>query len=58
MQGVRELNVNGQQAQFMYTGDQNRLLQLLNNFSLVDVEIEEAPLEKIFMSYYGDENNA
>lgn len=58
MEGVRELNVNGQQAQFMYTSDQNQLLQLLNSFSLLDVEIEEAPLEKIFMSYYGDENNA
>ena len=58
MEGVRDLNVNGQQAQFMYTGDQNQLLQLLNSFNLLDVEIEEAPLEKIFMSYYGDENNA
>ncbi len=57
IQGVRELNVNGQQAQFMYTGNQNQLLELLNGFNLLDVEIEEAPLEKIFMSYYGDQNN-
>lgn len=57
IQGVRDLNVNGQQARFMYTGDQNKLLQLLNKFNLVDIQIEEAPLEKIFMRYYGDENN-
>lgn len=57
IQGIRELNVNGQQAQFMYTGNQNQLLELLNRFNLLDIEIEEAPLEKIFMSYYGDQNN-
>ncbi|QLG64235.1 ABC transporter ATP-binding protein [Halorarum salinum] len=40
---------------FTYTGEVNRLLARLHRFDLVDLTVEEAPLEDAFMRFYGAE---
>ncbi|QFU83092.1 ABC transporter ATP-binding protein [Natronorubrum aibiense] len=42
---------------FTYTGDINRLLGTLSEYELLDLSIEEAPLEDVFLRFYGDEND-
>lgn len=39
---------------FTYTGDYDTLLSRLTHFEILDVEIEEAPLEDVFMRFYDD----
>jgi len=39
--------------QFTYTGDINDLLAELNAYSFVDLDVEEAPLEEVFIRFYG-----
>ncbi|ESP89794.1 ABC transporter ATP-binding protein [Candidatus Halobonum tyrrellensis] len=39
---------------FAFTGEYNALLAQLNRYDVVDVEIEEAPLEEVFLRFYGD----
>jgi ABC-2 type transport system ATP-binding protein len=43
---------------FTYTGSYNALLTHLQAFDVLDLEIEEAPLEEIFMRFYGDDTTA
>ncbi|MFB6189535.1 MAG: ABC transporter ATP-binding protein [Halapricum sp.] len=40
-------------VRFTYTGDVNDLLAALSDYRLVDLDIEEAPLEEVFMRFYG-----
>ncbi|ELY44582.1 ABC transporter ATP-binding protein [Natronorubrum sulfidifaciens] len=42
---------------FTYTGDINRLLTALSEYELLDLSIEEAPLEDVFLRFYGGEND-
>ena len=39
---------------FTFTGDVNALLARLREYQLLDLSIEEAPLEDVFMRFYGD----
>jgi ABC-2 type transport system ATP-binding protein len=39
---------------FTFTGDVNALLDALADYRLLDLSIEEAPLEEVFMRFYGD----
>ncbi|WP_339102582.1 ABC transporter ATP-binding protein [Haloterrigena salinisoli] len=39
---------------FTFTGDVNALLARLREYRLLDLSIEEAPLEDVFMRFYGD----
>jgi ABC-2 type transport system ATP-binding protein len=39
---------------FTFTGDIDSLLERLAGRSLVDLSIEEAPLEDVFLQFYGD----
>jgi ABC-2 type transport system ATP-binding protein len=39
---------------FTFTGDVNDLLARLHDHRLVDVDVEEAPLEEVFMRFYGE----
>ncbi|WP_459808568.1 ABC transporter ATP-binding protein [Halopiger thermotolerans] len=39
---------------FTFTGDVNALLERLREHRLLDLSIEEAPLEDVFMRFYGD----
>jgi ABC-2 type transport system ATP-binding protein len=43
---------------FTYTGDVNELLAHLSAYNLLDLDIEEAPLEEVFLRFYGGENDA
>jgi ABC-2 type transport system ATP-binding protein len=39
---------------FTFTGDVNDLIAHLHDYDLVDLDVEEAPLEEVFMRFYGD----
>ncbi len=43
------------EARFTYTGDVNALVDRLADYALVDLDVGEAPLEDVFMRFYGDE---
>ncbi len=42
------------EAAFTFTGDVNDLLEHLAGYDLVDVSVEEAPLEDVFMRFYDE----
>ncbi|WP_137283695.1 ABC transporter ATP-binding protein [Halorussus salinisoli] len=42
-------------ASFMFTGEYDALLDHLRNYRIRDLEIEEAPLEDVFMKFYDGE---
>ena len=46
------------EATFTYTGDINPLLDRLAGYDLLDVDLQEAPLEEVFMRFYGGEADA
>ena len=52
MPGVSNLEVAGQQVNFLYKGDVNALMKVLAGMKLDDVLLEEPELEEIFMHYY------
>ncbi len=52
MDGVSSFEQNGTQASFLFKGDVNLLLDRLRQHQLLDILIEEPPLEEIFMHYY------
>ena len=56
LEGVVEFEQVGTVTRFTFTGDYNELLATLSGYSLVDMEIEEPPLEEIFMHYYGEDD--
>jgi len=39
---------------FTFTGDVNDLVTRLGEHRLVDLDVEEAPLEEVFMRFYGE----
>jgi ABC-2 type transport system ATP-binding protein len=43
---------------FTYTGDINDLLAALDPYRFVDLDLEEAPLEEVFMRFYGEGDDA
>ncbi|NHN57745.1 MULTISPECIES: ABC transporter ATP-binding protein [Halorussus] len=50
--GVHDLDAGDGEAAFMFTGEYDALLDHLRNYSVRDLEIEEAPLEDVFMKFY------
>ena len=54
LDGVLEFEQVGTVTRFTFTGDYNQLLAQLSEQTLLDMEIEEPPLEEVFMHYYGD----
>ncbi|MFC7156272.1 ABC transporter ATP-binding protein [Halomarina halobia] len=52
--GVHDLRVDDW-VRFTYTGPYDALLERLLDYTVVDLDIEEAPLEDAFMRFYGDE---
>ena len=44
------------EATFTYTGDVNDLIERLASLPLLDLDVEEAPLEEVFMRFYGGED--
>jgi ABC-2 type transport system ATP-binding protein len=55
LDGVVDFESEGREAQFTFTGDYNELFALLSSHRLIDVEIDEPPIEDVFMHFYGDE---
>ncbi len=50
---VHDVERIGDGYQFMFTGSYTRLLSNLSEHAVVEVTIEEPPLEDVFMHYYG-----
>lgn len=51
--GVLNFEQVDREAQFTFTGDYNELIGLLANYDVIDLDVEEPPLEDVFMHYYG-----
>jgi ABC-2 type transport system ATP-binding protein len=49
-----ESSEDAMSVSFTYTGTYEPLLRHLLNYELLDLAIEEAPLEEVFMRFYGD----
>jgi ABC-2 type transport system ATP-binding protein len=56
--GVTDLTADGSTLKLRLRGDFNPLLQALSGHYIVDIKTEEASLEDIFLSYYGNGSNA
>lgn len=52
LQGIGNLNIKANTANFIYNGDINKILKILSTFNLLDLSIEEPTLEEIFLHYY------
>ena len=46
------------EATFTYTGDINDLLEVVARYDVVDLDVDEAPLEDVFMRFYGGQADA
>jgi ABC-2 type transport system ATP-binding protein len=44
----------GTSVSFTYTGDYNELLSHLVEYDILDLDVEDAPLEDVFMRFYGE----
>jgi ABC-2 type transport system ATP-binding protein len=54
LDGVVEFQQVGSELQFTFTGDYEALIDRLTTLDIVDIEIEEPPLEELFMHFYGE----
>lgn len=52
--GIRDLQKNDSGYSFLYTGDINKLVQVLSQNPITDLSVSEPDLEEIFMHYYSD----
>ena len=52
--GVVDLDVFDDAAQFTFAGDYDRLLDHLQGYTLLDLDVEEPPIEDVFMHFYGE----
>jgi ABC-2 type transport system ATP-binding protein len=41
------------EVRFTYTGDVNPLVDRVADYDLLDLDVEEAPLDEVFMRFYG-----
>jgi len=53
LDGVHDVAVDGS-VRFMFTGNYDALLDHLGSYTVTDLEITEAPLEDVFMRFYGE----
>ncbi|WP_311170921.1 ABC transporter ATP-binding protein [Halobellus ordinarius] len=56
--GVVDFESEGKQAQFTFTGDYDDLFEMLSSYQILDVEIDEPPIEEVFMHFYGGTDDA
>jgi ABC-2 type transport system ATP-binding protein len=58
--GVHDLEADPERgiASFMFTGEYDDLLARLRGYSVRDLDVEEAPLEDVFMKFYGEEGTS
>jgi len=57
LKGVSNLTVDTFSCQFQFNGDVNQLLAILTQHNLTSLDMTEADLEDLFMSYYSGKNN-
>jgi ABC-2 type transport system ATP-binding protein len=55
--GVHNLSLDGE-VRFTFTGEYDALIDHLAAFHVVDLDVEEAPLDEVFMRFYGGEAHA
>lgn len=55
IEGVHDLEVGDGDASFVFTGEYDDLLDHLGAYHVLDLDIEEAPLEDVFMRFYDGE---
>lgn len=55
LEGIRNLEQNGDTMTFLYGGALEELLNMLSALPLTDLNITEPDLEEVFMHYYGKE---
>lgn len=56
LEGVSELSVMDDGVQFTFTGEYDDFIDLLSSYSVVDLTLEDPPLEEVFLKFYGDES--
>jgi ABC-2 type transport system ATP-binding protein len=56
VEGVVGFETEGREARFTFTGDYDDLFAALADRRIVDVEIDEPPIEEVFMHFYGGED--
>jgi ABC-2 type transport system ATP-binding protein len=54
LDGVVGLEREGREARFTFTGSYTELLGALAAYGVVDLEVEEPPIEDVFMHFYGE----
>lgn len=55
LEGVKALNHQGENINFLYSGDINQLLNVLAKSNIKDLSLNEPDLDEIFMHYYAEE---
>lgn len=50
--GVNKLEIKGNSVSFIYGGDLNKIIEIINKKNIIDLTISEPTLEEIFMHYY------
>jgi ABC-2 type transport system ATP-binding protein len=58
LDGVVSFERVGREARFTFAGDYNDLLAALGEHDVVDLDVEEPPIEEVFMHFYGDATTA
>jgi ABC-2 type transport system ATP-binding protein len=53
--GGGAVETTGTELTFTFTGDLNALVDFVDDFDVLELDVEEAPLEEIFMRFYDDE---
>ncbi|MFB6107866.1 MAG: ATP-binding cassette domain-containing protein [Haloplanus sp.] len=54
LDGVVNFTREGNETQFTFTGDYDALLAALGEYDVLDLNVEEPPIEEIFMHFYGE----
>ncbi|HPS46333.1 MAG TPA: ABC transporter ATP-binding protein [Bacteroidales bacterium] len=52
LKGVAAIHKQGNSTHFMYSGNPNELIRLLNTIDIISFNIEEPDLENVFMHYF------
>ncbi|WP_310602968.1 ABC transporter ATP-binding protein [Anaerosporobacter sp.] len=57
LKGIKDVHCNGQNIEFLYTGDMNEVMQIISQLTIEDIRITEPDLEEMFMHYYENGEN-
>lgn len=57
LDGIRNIEIDGDIVKFLYSGEPRKLLNALASLPINDVSIDEPDLEEIFMHYYKEGKN-